>query len=250
MFLHNAKEPSIGLIRSPSIALIILVLGILLNENMVWGDVTLRNQIAVFKYAGDERIFDSYFYLLTSRSETMLEELMSGPIRQRTDPKHLKQQQYFELQYIEDLEYKVIDPPVKFEHKKKKQLETYWVENNLIEILYGAINSNPHTTGITIHTSIYLGGYGDHRQGMLVHMRDHMRNQNSDQFLNHHHMAAAYAMAVEAKNKNKPDWVVARLLRQAYELGGSLTQEQSETVQALIKKINTELEILESKSYE
>lgn len=196
----------------------------------------LRKHIIVYKYVGPEPQFNSFFYFLTSRTENLLSELYAPD-------KDLKEDRLSKLKYLKDIEFSMQDNPFELSHPKPEKLKEYWDTNHALGILFGTIGERDDK--LSVHTSVFFGDLQGRYKKPLLNIMDDLSSTQSARFLNSHHLATFYSLAMDAKINNKPKWLVGELFGKARLIGKELEASYNDEINEIISAIDWELEKLE-----
>jgi hypothetical protein len=204
-----------------------------------------RTNVIIYPYSGPKEGFTSnqfvmFFDTTTTNLMAELEAIFHIDIQKSTVEKD-----------IHFIPVKII--PLNPEHPKsflsQDDMERMWSRNRrILEILSGSITENPQRSGYTIISRIYSDAFAVLNSGKQVVLMDDSSRHTTKDFLDGHHMTILFTMAMDAKEHGKPSWMIARLLRKAFEIGRQVDAVHSLTTQMLIKKITEELNSIESAS--
>ena len=211
----------------------------------VWAQAdipVIRSKIAVYPYSAPKEgfTFDHFLVFLDTNTGNLMaeiDELLQNDSQRDKSPVHNDK-----LLAITSVEIQPIDV-----EKRKTILQTndfnkIWIKNKrLLEILSGTITENPQRTGYTINSQIYSEVFSKIGSRKRISLMDDSSQHTTANFLNGHHVALLYSMAMFAKKRHEPLWLTMRLLSKAHELGGNIDFSHSATAKSLKRQILQEL---------
>ena len=197
----------------------------------------IRSKIAVYPYVGPKEgfSFEHFLVFLDSNTGNLMAE-MDDLLRNETIT--LSDHERKRLKEAIDLEIHPLSVEKPKPFLSQNDLEQISGKNaRLLEILSGAITHNPQKTGYTINSQIYSDVFSDLGSKKRVSLMEDSNQHTTPNFLNSHHVALLYAMAMDAKDREEPHWAIIRLLSKAQELSENIDLTYSATARKLKNKI-------------
>jgi len=207
-----------------------------------------RSKVVVYPYAGPSEGFrsDQFVVVLDSTTANLMAELEDIFYRSGKNSSIAADTTVLPAEIV-PININPDEPKILL---SKDDLNLMWSKNRrLLEILTGSITEKPNRSGYLINSRIYSEIFSGFSQGRLVVLIDDSSRQSTKDFLIGHHMTILFTMAMDAKKRGQPSWLISRLLKKAFEMSGQVNPADSYTTRLLIDKIKQELKSIETASH-